>query len=97
MTAWTGMRCRQRRGFTCSLPPRSKWSKVSRALELLRTGLERANWQWIDVRWDVMDTAFQGMAAGLGDQFQSAQAFITGSLPSAGMASLGLYTGFRRK
>jgi len=52
---------------------------------------------WIDVRWDIMDASFQGMAAGVGDQFRSIQSFVTGSLPSAGMASLGLYTGFRRK
>jgi uncharacterized membrane protein (Fun14 family) len=52
---------------------------------------------WIEVRWDVMDAAFQSMASGLGDQFQSVQSFVTGSLPSAGMAGLGLYTGFRRK
>jgi uncharacterized membrane protein (Fun14 family) len=52
---------------------------------------------WIEVHWDVIDAAFTGWTATLGDQFQSVQAFITGSLPSAGMAGLGLYTGFRRK
>ena len=52
---------------------------------------------WIEVHWDVIDAAFNAMTANVGEQFKSVQTFITGSLPSAGMGGLGLYTGFRRK
>jgi len=52
---------------------------------------------WIEVHWDVIDAAFKSVTANIGDQFQSAQTFITGSLPSTGMAGLGLFTGFKRK
>lgn len=52
---------------------------------------------WVEVHWGVIDEAFKTWASGLGDQFRSASSFITGSLPSAGMAGLGLYTGLKRK
>jgi uncharacterized membrane protein (Fun14 family) len=52
---------------------------------------------WVEVHWGVIDTAFESWASGLGEQFKSASSFITGSLPSAGMAGLGLFTGLRRK
>jgi hypothetical protein len=35
-----------------SLPPEAKWANLSRALEYLRTGVERADWEWLDLRWD---------------------------------------------
>ncbi len=41
-----------RMGEPGSLPAAAKWAQVSRALELVRTGFERADWRWIDVRWD---------------------------------------------
>jgi uncharacterized membrane protein (Fun14 family) len=52
---------------------------------------------WIEVHWHAIDAAFSGWASRIGDQFASARAFITGSLPSTGMAGLGLFTGLRRK
>jgi uncharacterized membrane protein (Fun14 family) len=52
---------------------------------------------WIDVHWDIIDGAFEGWSTKLGEQFESARTFITGSLPSTGMAGLGLVTGYRRK
>jgi len=52
---------------------------------------------WVEVHWDLIDTTFSGWADGVGAQFASFTTFITGSLPQAGMASLGLFTGLRRK
>jgi len=52
---------------------------------------------WIEVHWHLIDTAFASWSSTIGEQFESARTFITGSLPSAGMAGLGLVTGFRRK
>ncbi len=52
---------------------------------------------WIEVHWDLIDTAFASWSSTISAQFESARTFITGSLPSAGMAGLGLVTGFRRK
>ncbi len=51
---------------------------------------------WIEVHWEVIDAAFRGWSATIGDQFASVTSFLTGSLPSAGLAGLGLYTGFRK-
>jgi len=52
---------------------------------------------WIEVHWNLIDAAFASWSSTIGEQFESARTFITGSLPSAGMAGLGLVTGFRRK
>lgn len=52
---------------------------------------------WVEVRWDLIDGAFAGWTRNLGAQFESFATLLTGSLPSAGMAALGLYTGFRRR
>jgi uncharacterized membrane protein (Fun14 family) len=51
---------------------------------------------WLTVHWDEIDVAFRAWASGVGDQFQSFGRFIRGSLPSAGLAGLGLYTGLKR-
>ncbi|MBN2491247.1 MAG: hypothetical protein JXQ29_10415 [Planctomycetes bacterium] len=52
---------------------------------------------WVDVHWDVIDEHFMGWTHSVGEQFQSFQKFITGSLPSATLAGLGLLAGFKRK
>ena len=52
---------------------------------------------WIEVHWSLIDVAFEGWSSHVGAQFESVKTFITGSLPSAGMAGLGLVTGIRRK
>jgi len=52
---------------------------------------------WIEVHWEVIDAAFESFAGRIGDQFESVSRFVTGSLPSAGMAGLGLFTGFRKR
>ncbi len=52
---------------------------------------------WVEVHWTLIDAAFANWSSTIGAQFENAKTFITGSLPSAGMAGLGLVTGFRRK
>jgi uncharacterized membrane protein (Fun14 family) len=52
---------------------------------------------WLDVRWEVPQEQFASLTETLKRQFESFQAFIGGSLPSAGMAGLGLITGLKKK
>jgi uncharacterized membrane protein (Fun14 family) len=52
---------------------------------------------WVEVRWDLIDTAFKNMTTNIGEQFQSFQTFVTGSLPSTGLAVAGLLAGFKWK
>jgi len=52
---------------------------------------------WVEVHWDKIDRQFIDWTSRLGDQFASFKAFITGSLPSTGLAGLGLFTGFKKK
>ena len=51
----------------------------------------------VEVHWEVMDSLFSRAMDNLGGQLTEARAFITGSLPSAGLAGLGLVAGYRRK
>jgi uncharacterized membrane protein (Fun14 family) len=51
---------------------------------------------WIEVHWTVIDDQFVGWTQTLGAQFQSLAGFVTGSLPKAGMAGLGLVAGFKK-
>lgn len=48
------------------------------------------------VDWAAVQGVWGDLTANLGDQFHSAREFVTGSLPSAGAAGVGLTTGFRR-
>lgn len=50
----------------------------------------------VDVDWDTAGELYDSALAKLSDEFQSFKGFITGSLPSAALAGLGLYTGFKR-
>ena len=52
---------------------------------------------WVEIHWDLMDDSFARMTSRVGEQFESMRTFITGSLPSAGMAGLGLVTGLRKR
>ena len=52
---------------------------------------------FLTMHWDLADAWFNDFSGHLGAQFESMKAFVTGSLPSAGMAGLGLLAGFRRK
>lgn len=49
-----------------------------------------------EINWAVAQGYWHELTAGVGRQLESLKAFITGSLPSAGSAGLGLVTGFRR-
>lgn len=52
--------------------------------------------EFVVVQWQVIDLAFQSMVDNLGSQLTHARAFVTGALPQAGLASLGLVAGYRR-
>ncbi len=52
---------------------------------------------WVDVRWEVMETQFNEWTGRLGDEMSEFKSFVAGSLPTAGLSSLGLFTGFRRR
>ena len=49
-----------------------------------------------EIDWAVAQGYWDDLTAGVGRQFESLRAFITGSLPSAASAGLGLVAGFRR-
>ena len=51
----------------------------------------------VDVHWGALAQRYDSFAAWLAAQTKSFPAFIGGSLPSAGAASVGLLTGFRRR
>lgn len=51
---------------------------------------------YVQVNWQVMSDAWDGLWVNAKGQFDSMKAFITGSLPAAGMGAVGLYAGFRQ-
>jgi uncharacterized membrane protein (Fun14 family) len=51
---------------------------------------------WVEVHWNLIDDSFRHFASGLSSQFESFKTFVTGSLPSAGLAGLGFFTGIRK-
>ena len=51
---------------------------------------------WVEVHWSIIDDSFVGLTRTLGAQFESISSFITGSLPSAGLAGLGLVAGLKK-
>ncbi len=52
--------------------------------------------EFIEVKWDVMEESFNQTVASLEGEFKEFKSFITGTLPSAGLASVGLFAGFKR-
>lgn len=50
----------------------------------------------VEIDWAAAGGLYDSAIAKLSDEFESFKGFITGSLPSAGLAGLGLYTGFKR-
>ena len=50
----------------------------------------------VEVHWTVIDDRFVIWTQTLGAQFESISSFITGSLPSAGLAGLGLVAGLKK-
>lgn len=51
---------------------------------------------FVVVDWGAIDRAWSGFWANVGDEWGNFQQFVTGRLPAAGLATLGLYTGFKR-
>ena len=52
---------------------------------------------FVTVEWEAMDKAFSGLMERVKTQVSGFRSFITGSLPSAGLAATGLYAGFRKR
>jgi uncharacterized membrane protein (Fun14 family) len=50
----------------------------------------------LNVDWHMIEQGFDRIVAGVKEQASGFQAFITGSLPSAGLAAMGLFTGFKK-
>jgi uncharacterized membrane protein (Fun14 family) len=50
----------------------------------------------LDVDWTTIDAGFDRIVASIKEQASGFKTFITGSLPSAGLATLGIVTGFKR-
>lgn len=51
---------------------------------------------FVEVHWDAMGGAFDGLVEKVKSEAGSVKGLITGRLPSGGLALLGLYAGFRR-
>jgi uncharacterized membrane protein (Fun14 family) len=51
----------------------------------------------VDVDWASIEGAYDSIVARLSDEATSFRTFVAGSLPAAGMAGLGLFTGLKRK
>lgn len=51
----------------------------------------------VQVDWSAMEGVWDSFIANVQDEAGHFKTFITGSLPSAGMAGLGLFTGFKRR
>jgi len=52
---------------------------------------------FIDVKWDAFENAYNGLIAWISPHLGGLKNFITANLSSAAMAGLGLFWGFRRK
>lgn len=52
--------------------------------------------EWVTVNWQTMASAFDHFAANVKEEAASFQTFVTGSLPQAGLATLGLVAGFKK-
>lgn len=50
----------------------------------------------VQVDWPFIESRFDQFVTGVKDDFGQFRTFITGSLPAAGLAGLGLFTGFKR-
>jgi uncharacterized membrane protein (Fun14 family) len=61
---------------------------------LMLFGLQQA--EIVVVDWQAMDRSFQALAQRLQSDFSRFQTIVTGSLPAAGLGTLGLYAGVRR-
>jgi hypothetical protein len=51
---------------------------------------------FVEVKWQALDDAFTQFGGLFRGQFEKFRTFITGSLPNAALAGLGLFTGFKK-
>lgn len=51
---------------------------------------------WVEVHWDAIDQHVKGWFASWGEEFASFKRFVTGHLPSTGLAAVGTWAGWRR-
>jgi uncharacterized membrane protein (Fun14 family) len=51
---------------------------------------------WVEVHWEAMSQAFDRFSDNVQKEAGSFQTFITGSLPQAGLAMMGLFAGLKR-
>ncbi len=56
-----------------------------------------AYFEVLDMKWEVLESYYDRAVAMLGEELSQFRTFIVGSLPSAAMAGLGLFTGFKKK
>ena len=52
---------------------------------------------FLTVNWDVMEEVFAGFAARIGDDFDQFRTVVTGRLPQAGLGTVGLIAGFKKR
>lgn len=51
---------------------------------------------FVEVHWDAIQSWFDTAVAGLKEQSEGLQHFVAGSLPTAGSAALGFFTGYKK-
>jgi uncharacterized membrane protein (Fun14 family) len=51
---------------------------------------------WVAVDWNLMSEQWDRVSGTIAEQASGLKAFVTGSLPAAGMGSLGLFAGFKK-
>ena len=52
---------------------------------------------WVTIEWQIAQEQFMTFPAVLSQQFSGFESFLQGSLPSVGMAGLGLFAGLKKK
>jgi uncharacterized membrane protein (Fun14 family) len=52
---------------------------------------------FLTVNWEAMSSSFDNAMARIKEEAAQFKTFVTGSLPAAGVAVVGLYTGFKRR
>lgn len=55
-----------------------------------------AHYDLVLINEQAFSDAYDNLVVRIGDQFESFKTFVVGSVPSTGLASLGLFTGFKR-
>ncbi len=50
----------------------------------------------LEIHWEILNGYFDRLVTGFGDDFSELRKVLTGSLPSVGLATLGLFVGYRK-